>query len=119
RNAATGAGEVRTGSGHMKTTSECAFETVLENELLEGGYKPVRPGGFDRRDALFPVEVLEFIRETQPGEWGKLETLLGDKTGDQVLSDLAKWMDSEGSLATFRHGFKCYGRTLRVAYFKA
>jgi type I restriction enzyme R subunit len=28
-------------------------------------------------------------------------------------------MDVNGSLATLRHGFKCYGRTLRVAYFKA
>jgi len=28
-------------------------------------------------------------------------------------------MDTYGSLATLRHGFKCYGRTLRVAFFKA
>jgi len=103
----------------MKTTSEYAFETVIEQELLEGGYQPVLAGGFDREAALFPVEVLAFIRETQPEEWRKLEALLGSKTSDQVLSDLAKWMDAEGSLATLRHGFKCYGRTLRVAYFKA
>lgn len=99
--------------------SETAFETVIENELLEGGYQPVPPVGFDRVSALFPNEVLAFIRQTQPEEWRKLEALLGDKTADQVMSDLAKWMDAEGSLATLRHGFKCYGRTLRVAYFKA
>ena len=29
-----------------------------------------------------------------------------------------KWMDTYGSLHTFRHGFKYYGRTLRIAYFK-
>ena len=28
-------------------------------------------------------------------------------------------MDIHGSLATLRHGFKCYGRTVRAAYFKA
>ncbi len=28
-------------------------------------------------------------------------------------------MDANGSLATLRHGFKCYGRTLHVAFFKA
>lgn len=43
----------------------------------------------------------------------------GKKTGEQVIRDLAKWMDTHGCLATLRHGFKCYGRTLRVAYFKA
>jgi len=36
-----------------------------------------------------------------------------------VLGDLCKWMDTYGALATLRHGFKCYGRTLRVAFFKA
>ena len=56
---------------------------------------------------------------TQPAEWAKLEALHGDKTGEQILTDLCKWMDVNGSLATLRHGFKCYGRTLRVAYFKA
>ncbi len=103
----------------MKTTGEYAFETVIEEELLGRGYKPVLAGGFDREDALFPVETLEFIRDTQPEEWRKLETLLGDKTADQVLRDLTKWMDTEGPLSTLRHGFKCYGRTLRIAYFKA
>lgn len=103
----------------MKTTGEYAFETVIEKELLVGGYRAIPAGSFDREDAIFPVEVLGFIRETQPEEWKKLEALLGEKTSEQVLSDLCKWMDSERSLATLRHGFKCYGRTLRVAYFKA
>lgn len=40
-------------------------------------------------------------------------------SGEQVLTDLCKWMDMHGALATLRHGFKCYGRTLRVAFFKA
>lgn len=38
---------------------------------------------------------------------------------ENKISDLCKWMDNNGSLVTLRHGFKCYGRTLRVAFFKA
>ena len=37
----------------------------------------------------------------------------------QILTDLCKWMDANGALATLRHGFKCYGRTLHAAFFKA
>ncbi len=103
----------------MKRTSEAAFETVIEAHLLANGYVPVPRDGFDRERAIFPDTALEFIRETQPKEWAKLESLHGDKTGEQVLTDLCKWMDTNGSLATLRHGFKCYGRTLRAAYFKA
>ncbi len=103
----------------MKRTSEKAFETVIEAHLLENGYMPVTREGFDRERAIFPETVLAFIRETQPKEWVKLEALHGNKTGEQILGDLCKWMDTHGVLATLRHGFKCYGRTLRIAFFKA
>ena len=99
--------------------SEAAFETVIEAHLLKHGYVSIAREGFDRERAMFPEAVLAFIRETQPKEWVKLEALHGDKTGEQILGDLCKWMDQNGSLATIRHGFKCYGRTLQAAFFKA
>ncbi len=103
----------------MSQTSEAAFETVIEAHLLRNGYVPVPGEGFDRDHAIFPDTVLAFIRETQPVQWAKLEALHGVQTGEQILTDLCKWMDANGSLATLRHGFKCYGRTLHVAFFKA
>lgn len=99
--------------------SEVAFETVIEAHLLQSGYVSVARDDFDRERVIFPEVVLAFIRETQPAEWAKLEALHGAKTGEQILADLCKWMDAYGSLATLRHGFKCYGRTLRAAFFKA
>ena len=103
----------------MIQTTESAFESVIEAHLLANGYVSVAPDGFDRDRAIFPDTVLAFIRETQPKEWARLEALHGDKTGEQVITDLCKWMDTDGSLATLRHGFKCYGRTLYPAFFKA
>ena len=103
----------------MKRTTEAAFESVIEAHLLQNGYVPVAREGFDQERAIFPETILSFIQETQRKEWDKLESLHGDKTSEQILGDLCKWMDSHGSLATLRHGFKCYGRTLRVAFFKA
>ena len=99
--------------------SEAAFETVIETHLLHNGYVSIPRAGFDRERAIFPETVLAFIRETQPQEWARLKSLHGDRTGEQILGDLSKWMDIHGSLATLRHGFKCYGRPLRAAYFKA
>ena len=98
---------------------EAAFETVIEAHLLANGYLAMDQAGFDRNQAIFPKVVLGFIRETQPDEWKKLEALHGERTGEQIIGDLCKWMDTHGSLTTLRHGFKCYGRTLRVAFFKA
>jgi type I restriction enzyme, R subunit len=103
----------------MKPTSEESFETVIEAHLLGNGYVGVPREGYDRERAIFPDAVLSFIRETQPKEWAKLEALHAERAGEQILSDLCKWMDSHGSLATLRHGFKCYGRPLYIAFFKA
>ena len=103
----------------MAPTTEAAFESVIEAHLLANGYVSIGGDGFDRDRAIFPQTVLGFIRETQATEWTKLEAQLGEQTGEQVLADLCRRMDDQGALATLRHGFKCYGRTLRIAYFKA
>ena len=57
----------------MKRTTEAAFETVIEAHLLENGYVPITSDAFDRERAIFPEEVLAFIRETQPNEWARLD----------------------------------------------
>ena len=103
----------------MKATSEAAFESVVEQHLLANGFVSVAGTDFDRERAIFGETVLSFIRVTQAKEWARLEKLHGARTGEQVLADLCKWMDAHGSLATLRHGFKCYGRQLKAAFFKA
>ena len=101
-----------------KRVSETAFETVIEAQLLEGGYTAVDGQAFDRERAIFPDEVLAFIRATQTQIWAKLEMLHGEQTGPRVLEALCKWLDTHGALATLRHGFKCFGKTLRIAFFR-
>jgi type I restriction enzyme R subunit len=102
----------------MKRTSEAAFETAIEAVLLAEGYTPVSAKGFDRERAIFLDEALEFIRATQAKVWEKLEALHGEQTGARVLESLCKWLDIHGTLATLRHGFKCFGKTLRIAFFR-
>lgn len=101
----------------MKHTSEAAFETAIEQVLLSNGYS--RPqGGFDPRRAIFPDEVLGFIRDTQPDTWKKLQALHKKDTGKRVLESLCKRMDKEGALGILRHGFKHHGQRLHIAYFR-
>lgn len=102
----------------MKQTSEAAFESAIEAFLLSAGYARIDDKGFDRERAIFPEEALAFIQATQANVWNKLETLHGEQTDVRVLESLCKWMNTHGTLATMRHGFKCFGRTLRVAFFR-
>jgi len=102
----------------MNPTSEAAFETAIEAVLLSDGYRKLASDAFDAERALFPSEALAFIRETQGKAWEKLEALHGAEAGERVLQALAKWLDTHGALTTLRHGFKCFGRTLRIAFFR-
>ena len=58
------------------------------------------------------------MRDSQPAKWQALESLLGPKTAATVLDSLSKELDVKGTLHILRHGFKCYGKTFRMAYFR-
>lgn len=102
----------------MQALAEAARETAITEALVAGNMGapgcPLRP-----RAGALPRRGARLHQATQPETWAKLEALHGAKTGDQVLHDLCAWLDAHGALATLRHGFKCRGRTLRIAYFKA
>ncbi len=101
-----------------KPTNEAAFETAIEAVLLADGYFKLSPKDLNRERAIFPEVALSFIRSTQEKTWDKLQALHGDQTGERVLEALCKWLDTHGVLMTLRHGFKCFGKTLRIAFFR-
>jgi len=98
--------------------NEASFESVIEDHLVANGYESINPSAYHPSHTFFPAIALDFIRTSQPKEWAKLEALHGTNTEATVLKDLAHWLDTYGTLAVLRNGFKCYGRTLRVAFFK-
>ncbi len=120
----------------MAGHTEYDFETAIEHGLIaEGGLresgagefhaKTVRaefrkgtPAEFEPATALFPSQTLEFIRVTQPARWAELEAMLKERTPSTIIDSLVKELASKGALGVLRHGFKCYGKTLRLAYFR-
>ena len=103
----------------MSGNTERAFETAIEAELTSsGGYEERNPNAFDEELALFPDDVSGFLKDSQPTKWKALEALLGPKTAATVLDTLSKELGLKGTLHVLRHGFKCYGKTFRMAYFQ-
>jgi len=103
-----------------KMHSEKAFEAAIEEHLTTvGGYVKGDAQGFDPHRAIFPAEALAFIKATQPDEWAYLEGIQKDKAEETLLDDLCRALDSdhEGCLSVLRHGFKCFGKLFRAAYF--
>ncbi len=100
--------------------TEKAFETAIEHHLTAaGGYEKGDRDTFDPERGLFPQDLLAFIRETQPKEWEYLAGIQKDKAEETLLDDLCRALNSEheGCLSVLRHGFKCFGKLFRAAYF--
>ena len=83
-----------------------------------GGYGKRSPNAFDEALSLFPDDVSGFLQDSQPKKWEALKVLLGPKTAATVLDSLSKELELKGTLHVLRHGFKCYGKTFRMAWFR-
>jgi type I restriction enzyme R subunit len=103
----------------MPQTNEFAFETYVEEMLqTHGGWKPGSLAEWDKERALFPAQVFAFIADTQPKLWGEMRALHAAGLEALLVTTLVKELDTKGSLDVLRHGFKFYGKTFRLAYFK-
>jgi type I restriction enzyme, R subunit len=96
---------------------EKAFESAIEHHLIASAGYTKAEGLFDQERALDATQFVPFVKEAQPDTWKKLEKLLGSRMEEVLVDDLCKAMDSRGCLDVIRHGFKCYGEPVKVAYF--
>jgi type I restriction enzyme, R subunit len=97
---------------------EIDFENDIEQALLgSGGYQRLEPAAFDAEQALFPAEIVGFVQRTQPKFWQRLEQLNPGKAEPLLLDSLVRELATKGLLAVLREGFKCFGKTVRLAYF--
>jgi len=100
-------------------TKEANFEDNIENSLLkQSGYVSVDVAGWDKEVALFPNRICAFIERTQPTLWESMQQLHGENLQSMLVAGLVKELRLKGTLHVLRKGFKFYGKTFRLAYFK-
>ncbi len=98
--------------------NEAAFEATVESLLTAAGWQPGERKDWDVDLALSPDRVVAFVRDTQPAEWERMESLHGGGLADLMVEQLVRELDLKGTLDVLRHGFRFQGRTLRVAWFR-
>lgn len=102
----------------MAQTTEKAFESYVEQMLLAKGWQPGSVKDWDKELALFPSQIFEFIAATQKPLWDSMHEQHGANLQALLIKELVKELAIKGSLHVLRHGFKFYGKTFRLAYFK-
>jgi len=100
-------------------TDEKAFESYVEEVLMTlGGWNAGTNSEWDKERALFPIQVIAFIQDTQPALWKDMKALHGAGLESLLITTVCKELDTKGSLYVLRHGFKFYGKTFKLAMFK-
>ena len=99
-------------------TEELAFEATVESMLLDGGWLKGDREEWDVGRALFPARAIAFMRDTQPELWSEMAALHGANLEPTLIEMLVKELDNKGALDVLRHGFRFFGKTFRLAYFK-
>lgn len=102
----------------MKATTEKAFEAYIQETMTTKGWLTGSNKEWDKSRGLFTEHVLAFIKDTQADLWEQMVKLHGSELAGKLIETLIKERDTKGTMYVIRHGFKFYGKTFRLAYFK-
>lgn len=107
----------------MMDTSERRFEDEIEYCLTHFGpsefdlYESRDASGYDKELGLYPQDLLDFVRETQPKEWARLERIHGQKAAEKFCKRVADALDRRGVVELLRRGVEDLGARFRLVFF--
>jgi len=73
-------------------------QQAIVREMVEGGWQEIPASGYDRELALYPEELLAWLRETQPEAVERLTKFYSDETDAMILKRVAWEMDNRDGL---------------------
>lgn len=93
----------------MDAHKEYHFEDFIVDYLGGHGWRVGEADRYDRLRALYPEDVVGYLRESQPEALAKLEKLNGAGTEKVVLDRVVKALEKEGTLEVIRRGVNVAG----------
>ncbi|SDX22923.1 type I restriction enzyme, R subunit [Albimonas donghaensis] len=75
---------------------------------------------YDAERALFPEDLVAWVRETQPDAWERLEGTWGASAADKLCDSVRRALDRSGAVHVLRRGIEMVGlrRELQLAQFR-
>lgn len=97
---------------------ENQFETEIVNYLTSTSWIEGTSQGYDKELAIYPDDLLTFIKTTQAQAYEKMAKREGAKVDDVLCKFVANELDKKGSLYYFRHDLKYIGSKFKLCQFK-
>ena len=95
----------------MAAHHEIHLETYIVSKLVENGWVEGHSSDYDQQRALYPADVLTWVKQTQPESWDKLNRLNGAGSEKALLDRLEKALSNRngGTMKVLREGFSLAG----------
>ena len=103
----------------MESHKEIVFENEVVELLTNNGYVEGESANYDRELALYPDDLIDYIKTTSPKAYEKLSKTYGEGVDESVCKHVAKQLDKHGSLYFLRNDMKDRGAKFRLCQFKA
>ena len=92
-----------------KAHYEHHLETYIVERLHSSGWKVGESKNYHTEYALYPEDLIAWIKATQPKKWEKLYALNGSETEKRILDRLDDELNKKGTIHIFRNGFNMAG----------
>ena len=99
----------------MQTYTETDFENHIEAHLNQSGYRSLQSADYDKSLCLISNEVLQFIQDTQPERYQKLERQYGTDTPVKLIDRVSREIGRRGVLDVLRKGVKDTGGAILIS----
>jgi type I restriction enzyme, R subunit len=102
----------------MSKHKEITFETEIVDYLTQHEWIEGTSEGYDKALALYPEDLITYIKTTQPKEYEKFEKRHPGNTDAALCKHVASQMDKQGSLYFLRHELKEINARFKLCQFK-
>lgn len=98
--------------------TEKRFEEHIEDHLKTVGYSTIHFSQYDRNLCLIRDQVIDFIRDTQPEQWGRLQEIYDVDTENKILARISSEISKRGIIDVLRSQIVDRGVYLNLCYFE-
>lgn len=102
----------------MSKHKEIVFETEIVRYLTNNDWVEGKSDGYDKALALYPEDVVSFIKTTQPEAYEKFAKRYVTDTDLHLVKEVAKNLDKQGALFYLRNEMKFIGGKFRLCQFQ-
>ena len=104
--------------GRFERYVQMQFQIEIVQHLTSNKWIEGDASGYDRELALYPQDLISYIRTTQPQAYEKMQKREGIKTDEVLCKHVAKEMDKHSSLHFLRNDLKYIGSKFKLCQFK-